>query len=156
MLVLAGRAAELVDSSALSPFTARALEVKRKEEQEAKIKAELDVLMSLPQADCSAQQWQRKLELYQAGIVLPWISETNRRNRKKRRRRKKKLPKTSSGFSSGPSSVAVSCPRFLQVVRTAGRCEIRGLGVSRWFRHESGADHWKVFILWSTLTEHAA
>ena len=54
-------------------LTAQVLEAKRKEAQEedaAKIKAELHVLMSIPQADCTAEQWQRKLELNHSGHVL--------------------------------------------------------------------------------------
>ena len=72
MPVLAGRAAKVVDSSALSFLTAQALEA----EEAAKIKAELDVLMSIPQADCTPEQRQGKLEFYQPGNVLPRTSES--------------------------------------------------------------------------------
>ena len=99
--LLAGAADEVVDSTALRFLTAKALEAKRKEEQE-KVFQELDVLFRIRVDQLTPLQQRWLAEHRRSGAVEAWRAAVleNRRNVVVKKR-KKKLPETSSHLSRG-------------------------------------------------------
>ena len=122
--LLAGAAGEVVDSSALRFLTAKALEAKRKEEQEEF--QELDVLFRVPVDQLTLLQQRRLAEHRRSGAVEAWRAAVWENRRKMVvKKRKKKLPKTSSHLSRGRArrrNTAVLCFWLVLLAQCFSRC----------------------------------